>query len=465
MAEEMTVDGITVPISRPDKVLFPAAGITKDDLARYYADVSGWMLPWLRDRPVTLVRYPDGLAGPRFFQKNAPSYFPDWIRRVEVAKEGGVVEHVVCDKAATLVYLAGQACIEIHAFTSRVDKLDVPDQMVFDFDPPDGNRFADVRRAALWARDLLDGQLGLTSFVRTSGGRGLHVHLALNRRADFEAVREFAHRAAEVLARRHPDVITTEQRKDKRGARIYADVMRNAYAQTVAANYGVRARPDAPVATPLHWPEVEDDRLEPGQFTMATVRSRLDRAEDPWAGFTASRHGLTKAGQRLADLGAVLPGCRDYRSMGLPDRRLAWPASASSASSASSTSGASGLGGVPPPSGTGASRCGATLRPPPTCWPPCTTPRILSRRRVLCAWCLAAYLTMTSHIASATTATTTMTQIAVVVPDMPTSFSNARSRRCRPAALARPPAGRTAPRPCRRRPARPRRRRDRVAVR
>ena len=144
---------------------------------------------------------------------------------------------------------------------SRVDKLDAPDQVVFDFDPPDGERFGDVRRAALWARDLLDGELGLTSFVRTTGGRGLHVHVGLNRRADFEEVREFAHHAAEVLARRHPDAITAEQRKDKRGSRIYADVMRNAYAQTVMASYGVRARPGAPVATPLSWAEVEDDGL------------------------------------------------------------------------------------------------------------------------------------------------------------------------------------------------------------
>jgi bifunctional non-homologous end joining protein LigD len=176
--------------------------------------------------------------------------------------------------------------------------------MVFDFDPPDYSHFADVRRAAVWARDLLADELGLSSFVRTSGGRGLHVHVALNRRADFDAVREFAHRAADVLARRHPDVITTEQRKDKRADHIYADVMRNAYAQTVAANYGVRARPGAPVATPLSWSEVEDDALEPGQFTMATLRARLDGGHDPWADFTSARHGLTEAGQRLAKLDA-----------------------------------------------------------------------------------------------------------------------------------------------------------------
>jgi bifunctional non-homologous end joining protein LigD len=302
MADEITIGGITVPLSHPDKVLFPWDGVTKADLARYYADVADRMLPWLGDRPITMVRYPDGLDGQRFFQKNAPSYFPAWIRRVRVGKEGGEVEHVLCDKPATLVYLANQACIEIHAFLSRVDKLGAPDQMVFDFDPPDGERFGDVRRAALWARDLLDGELGLTSFVRTSGGRGLHVHVALNRRAEFEEVREFAHHAAEVLARRHPDAITVEQRKDKRGSRIYADVMRNAYAQTVTASYGVRARPGAPVATPLSWAEVEDDGLAPGRFTIATIRARLDGGTDPWADFAESRHGLGQAAKRLAKL-------------------------------------------------------------------------------------------------------------------------------------------------------------------
>ena len=304
MAEEITVGGITVPLSHPDKVLFPGDGITKADLARYYADVADQMLPPLRDRPVTMVRYPDGLNGQRFFQKNAPAYFPDWIRRVEVEKEGGQVEHVVCDKPATLVYLANQACIEIHEFTSRADKLDEPDQMVFDLDPPDGTRFTDVRQAALWARALLDDELGLTSFVRTSGGRGLHVHVALNRRAGFDAVRDFAHQAAGLLARRHPDAMTTEQRKDKRGDRIYVDIMRNAYAQTVAASYSVRARPGAPVATPLSWAEVKDGDLAPGQFTMTTVLTRLDGGQDPWADFTDSRHGLNEAEKRLARLAA-----------------------------------------------------------------------------------------------------------------------------------------------------------------
>jgi len=299
---QIEAGGITVPLTHPDKVLFPDEGITKADLAHYYADLAASMLPWLEDRPITMVRYPDGLTGQRFFQKNASSYFPDWIRRAELPKEGGTVEHVICDKPATLVYLANQACIEIHGFTSRVDRVDRPDQFVIDFDPPDNEHFAVVRRAARWARELLDGELGLTTFVRTSGGRGLHVHVRLDRRADFEAVRDFTHRAAAVLAVRHPDAITVEQRKDKRGDLVYADIMRNAYAQTVIANYAVRARAGAPVATPLDWAELDDDTLEPRRFTMATIAGRLASTKDPWAGFAAARNGLGEATRRLAKL-------------------------------------------------------------------------------------------------------------------------------------------------------------------
>jgi bifunctional non-homologous end joining protein LigD len=300
--EEISVGDITVRIPNAGKVLFPDDGVTKEDLARYYADAAGRMLPWLRDRPVTMMRYPDGITGQRIVQKNVPAYFPDWIRRVEVPKEGGVVNQAVCGKPADLVYLASQACIEMHAFTSRADKLDAPDQMVFDFDPPDNKHFEQVRNAALWARELFDDELGLTSYVRTTGGRGLHVHVPLDRRAGFDTVLEFTHRAAAVLAGRHPDVITTEQRKDKRGERVYADVQRNAYAQLVVAPYAVRARPGAPVSTPLNWSEVRDADLEPGQFTLSTIRPRLERTDDPWAGFTQAAHGLTQASERLAEL-------------------------------------------------------------------------------------------------------------------------------------------------------------------
>jgi bifunctional non-homologous end joining protein LigD len=302
MAQTLTAGGISVPLSHPGKVFFPDDGITKGDLAEYYRTVASRMLPYLRERPIAMARYPDGINGQRIFQKNIPGYFPDWITRAEVKKQGGVVEHVICDKPATLIYLANQGCIEPHIFLSRLDRLDRPDQLVIDLDPPGQAGFARARQCALWLRELLDDDLRLTGYVRTTGGKGLHIHVPLDRREDFEAVRDFARAVTELLAARHPDVMTTEQRKEHRGDRVYLDIMRNAYAQTVVAPYAVRARPGAPVATPLHWREVEVEKLSPAWFTLRTVPDRLARVEDPWAGMSRRRYGLARPRQRLRRL-------------------------------------------------------------------------------------------------------------------------------------------------------------------
>jgi len=305
-AEIITVAGISVELSHADKVFFPDSGITKGDLVGYYRDMAGRMLPYLRDRPLVMARYPDGITGERIFQKNVPRYFPDWVTRTRVKKQDGTLLQVVCDKPATLVYLANQACIEMHSFLSRVGALDRPDQVVFDLDPPDDNRFGEVRHLALRLRELLEDELGLTAFVKTTGGRGVHVHVPLNARDDFDAARRFARQASEVLAAREPDLLTVEQRKDSRGDRVYADVMRNAYAQTVVAPYTVRARPGARVATPLRWEELEDPGLAPGRFTLRTVGERLAQPgrSDPWAGLARRRYGLARAAQRLEKLAA-----------------------------------------------------------------------------------------------------------------------------------------------------------------
>jgi len=296
---------ISVALSNTGKVLFPADGITKGDLAEYYHAVAGAMLPLLRDRPVAMTRFPDGIGHDGIMQKNVPAYFPDWITRVQVRKEGGSLRQVVCDKPATLVYLANQACVELHAFLSRVGHIDEPDQLIFDLDPPDADRFGDVRVCALRLRDLLTGELGLPAFVKTTGGKGLHIHVPLSTRHDFDTVREFARQAAELLAARNPDLVTTEQRRDKRGSRIYADIMRNAYAQLAVAPYSVRARPGAPVATPLSWDELDDDALRPGQFTLRTVPGRVREAArpgGPWAGMATRRRGLAQARESLRRL-------------------------------------------------------------------------------------------------------------------------------------------------------------------
>jgi bifunctional non-homologous end joining protein LigD len=294
--------GGTVELSNAGKVLFPADGITKGDLFEYYEVIATQMLPWLRDRPVTMVRYPDGIGAHAILQKNAPEYFPAWVRRARVPKQGGHVDHVVCDKPATLAYLANQACIEVHAFLSRLASLDDPDQLIFDLDPADGMPFSLVRDAALQVRELVEYSLGLTCFVKTTGGDGLHVHVPISPSQDFDQVRGFARQVAETLVRRSPEKLTLQQRKQDRDRRIYLDVMRNGYAQTAVAPYSVRARAGAPVATPLSWDEVGDAKLRPGLFTIATVPDRVSRVANPWAGMPRRRPTLTRGEQRLSRL-------------------------------------------------------------------------------------------------------------------------------------------------------------------
>ena len=302
MTAEVIRDGpITVELSHPDKVLFPGDDVTKGDLVQYYLAVADRMLPLIAERPVTMIRYPNGISAHPILQKNTPDYFPDWITRAEVAKQGGSVRHVICDKRATLAYLANQACIELHVFLSRVGSLDNPDQLIFDLDPPDDEQFAGVRRAALLLRELLESELGLTAYVKTTGGKGLHVHVPLDAAQGFDAVRQLARQAGGVLAARAPDLVSTEQRKDKRGGLIYADPMRNAYGQHAAAPYSVRGRPGAPVATPLDWAELDDDGLSPHQFTVATVPGRL-AGDDPWAGMPRRRYSTRRAAERLGQL-------------------------------------------------------------------------------------------------------------------------------------------------------------------
>ncbi|MCX4445329.1 non-homologous end-joining DNA ligase [Streptomyces sp. NPDC087866] len=265
-------------ISRPDKVLFPDDGITKAELAAYYRTVAGRMLPHLRDRPLMLQRFPDGIGGHGFMQKDVPHYFPDWVHRVELPKEGGTVTYPIADDTATLVYLAGQACITPHRFLSRADRPHHPDRLVFDLDPP-GDDFAPVREAALGLHGLLE-ELELPSLVMTTGSRGLHVVVALDRRDDFDDVRAFARAVADALVARQPERFTTEARKKARGDRLYLDVQRNAYAQTAVAPYAVRARPGAPVAAPLAWEDVDDPALDARRWSLRDADALLER--DPW---------------------------------------------------------------------------------------------------------------------------------------------------------------------------------------
>jgi bifunctional non-homologous end joining protein LigD len=258
------------------------------------------MLPHLAGRPLSLERYPDGIETGGFMQKNASDYFPDWIRRARLAKQEGAADHVVAEDAATLVYLANQACVTFHVGLSRIDRIDHPDRMVIDLDPSDDD-FAKVKRASREARALL-AEVGLAPFLQTTGSRGLHIWVPLDRSADFDQVRAFAAKVADLLVARRPRELTMAQRKAKRGDRVFVDVARNAYAQTAVAPYSVRARPQAPVATPIDWAELDDPKLEPQRYTMRNLFRRLGRKQDPWAAIDRHARALEPARQRLKRL-------------------------------------------------------------------------------------------------------------------------------------------------------------------
>ncbi|HEV3494753.1 MAG TPA: non-homologous end-joining DNA ligase [Actinomycetes bacterium] len=293
-----------VEITHPEKVLFPADGITKADLVAYYRTVAPRMLPLISGRPVTLQRFPDGIGRAGFLQKQVGRHFPDWIERVTApnrrTRQGTVREEVtyaVCRTADDLAYLANQGCITPHVWLSRAPDIHHPDQMVFDLDPASDD-LGVLRLAAASLRDLLT-ELGLAAFLKSSGSRGLHVVVPLVPAADTDTVKVFSFAVTEALATRHPDELTTEGRIANRHGRLYLDIGRNGYAQTMAAPYAVRALPGAPVSVPLDWSEL--DGFVPGRHTVATIADRL-AAPDPWAGMEEAASRLEAAGTRLAGL-------------------------------------------------------------------------------------------------------------------------------------------------------------------
>jgi bifunctional non-homologous end joining protein LigD len=276
-----TVHGHCITIGDPTKVLVDGdPPVTKAALVDYYRRVSGVALPYLAPRPLTLERYPHGTAGPGFFQQEIGRGFPTWIERVSLDKENGVVHHPVCGDEATMIYLVGQDCVTPHAWLSRADLPRRPDRLLFDLDPGEGG-FESVRTAARLLRELL-GDMGLPSVVMTTGSRGLHLVVILDRSAEFEVTRRFARETASLLARRHPDSLTTEIRKAKRRGRLYLDISRNSYGQSSVAPYGVRARPGAPVATPLLWEELDDQATNAQSYHILDLPARLDEMGDPW---------------------------------------------------------------------------------------------------------------------------------------------------------------------------------------
>ncbi len=291
-AERMP-DGHTVTVTHPDKVLWPADGITKGDLVGYYRAVAPVLLPHLRDRPLVMRPFPGGIEGPSYYRQTLPRTAPAWLPRYRYTARSDrrVNAMPIVDGEAALVWLANQAAIELHPWLSRIDRPDAPDYVVLDLDVSGVERFPLALEAALLVRAELE-RLGLRGYPKTSGGDGVHVYVPIARGPDYETTRRWAESLALRLEQSHPALITTALRVAGRETRVLIDYAQNALGRTTVAPYSARPRPSAPVSAPLTWDEVAGGRVRPGDFTLRTMPARIAAAGDLFAPVLAGGQSL-----------------------------------------------------------------------------------------------------------------------------------------------------------------------------
>jgi bifunctional non-homologous end joining protein LigD len=294
-------------ITHPDKVLFPDDGITKGDLAIYYEAVAPVLLPHIRNRPITLERYPSGIGNKGFWQKDVSKGFPEWLQRVAVPKKDGTVHHPLVTDVRSLLWVVNQNTITPHVWVTRAPDLYHPDVCVFDLDPSRDDEPEVLRGATLGLRDLL-AELGLPSWVKTTGSKGFHIVVPLDGSAQTDEVERFAHTVGRLVVARDPDHLTQEFSKVDRGGRILVDTGRNGYSATFAAAYAVRARAGAPVSAPCTWEEVELGQVGPRTFTLRTVPERVARVGDLWSDMKRRGRSLARAHARLQRLASTTLG-------------------------------------------------------------------------------------------------------------------------------------------------------------
>jgi DNA ligase D len=285
--------------SNLDKVFWPDSGLTKGDLIRYFEAMSGPFLRGVRDRPLTLKRYPDGIEGFSFFQKNTPNYAPDWVPTVTLRAESARrdVSYTLCNSKRVLLWLANQASIEFHPWLSRAGHIDQPDFMVFDLDPPEGKFDLAVEMAFVMKEVLAE--FGLSATAKTSGAKGVHLYVPLRRGANYPSVRDLAGRLGRRAAAREPAKSTTDIAKAGRAGRVFIDTNRNAQGQHIAAPYSPRARPGAPVSFPVDWSEL--GKIRPEVFTIRTVPGIIERDGDRWRDLMPLPQSIARALRETAE--------------------------------------------------------------------------------------------------------------------------------------------------------------------
>lgn len=288
-----------INIKNEKKIFFPKdsnfRNITKEELINYYIEISQHILPYLKDRLLTMQRFPDGILGNSFYNKNIPKYFPDWIetKHIKNKTKNNFSNYIICQNIETLVYITNQGCITPHIWLSKKDKLNIPDKIIFDLDP-ENNNFDLVIKAAKSLKIILD-DLNLNSFVMTTGSRGMHITIPIKREHKFDTVREFAKKIATKVTTEDNNLFTLEPRKNKRGNKLFLDIMRNSYGATAVTPYAVRAKPGAPIATPLDWKELDDSNLYSQKYNIDNIFLRLNNnVNNNWELFESSAKSISK---------------------------------------------------------------------------------------------------------------------------------------------------------------------------
>lgn len=283
-----------------EKIYWPKAGYAKGDMLEYYEKIASYILPYVKGRPMVMKRFPEGIDGFSFFQKNVEGELPAAVKTVSIPAETikKDVHYIVCDNVKTLLFIANIGTIELHPWNSRITKLHHPDFCIFDLDPGRGTTFDTVVDAAQKTKGLLD-ELGVPSFPKTSGKRGIHIYVPLKAKHEYDVVRDFAHRVSLALSGRYPKLLTAERGEEHRVRKIFVDYLRNSVGQTAVAPYSLRATPEATVSTPLEWKEVRRG-LDPRRFTLKTIFRRLDTKGDLWKPVLGAGADLDGAAARLA---------------------------------------------------------------------------------------------------------------------------------------------------------------------
>ncbi|QGT98886.1 ATP-dependent DNA ligase [Candidatus Syntrophocurvum alkaliphilum] len=296
--ESIEIQGNELTLSNLDKFLWPDQGFTKGELIKYYSVIAPYLINHLKNRPLVVTRYPDGITDKFFYQKNAPTHTPEWIKTHSIYSSDSkrYINFILVEKLSDLVWLANQACIEMHPWLSSVESLDFPDFAVFDIDPSEGSTYENVIQITLVLKKLLD-SLNLRSYVKTSGATGLHVYLPIMSKYTYEDIRTFTHAIAKIVSEVLPDISTIERKVNQRGTKVYIDYLQNVKGKTLSSVYSVRPRDLAPVSTPLNWEEVT--QVTPTDFNIKTVFKRIEQYGDLFAEVLSDKQNLDSAAREL----------------------------------------------------------------------------------------------------------------------------------------------------------------------